>query len=210
MRDLYSSKTTEDNKVLRALTLSDFATWSGMSLINIVFTLFVINKIEGASVTEAGIATMIFLSTAAIFNIPFGKFVDKHKGYMDETYLLALSSLIRGVALIFTALCTTIWPLYALQVVLGFAKAMNYTSWRVLFSKFLSTNNAGLQWGVYETIISIGLGITALIGGVLGDIIDYSYIIIIAGVLSLIGTIFPFTVIKNVQQKSAQQKIADN
>jgi MFS family permease len=205
MRELYTNKLLGNNKVLRALTLSDFATWSGMSLINIVFTLFVIDKIEGASVTEAGIATMIFLSTAAIFNIPFGRFVDKHKGYMDETYLLALSSLIRGIALILTAMCTTILPLYLLQFVLGFAKAMNYTSWRVLFSKFLNPNNAGVQWGVYETIISIGLGITALIGGVLGDYIDYSYIITIAGILSLIGTVFPFTVTRDVKEKGEQQ-----
>jgi MFS family permease len=175
-----------------------------MSLINIVFTLFVIDKIEGASVTEAGIATMIFLSTAAVFNIPFGKFIDKHKGYTDEMYLLAGSSFLRGVALILTAFCTTIWPLYLLQVVLGFAKAMNYTSWRVLFSKFLSKDGAGLQWGVYETVISVGLGITALIGGFLGDVIDYSYIIIIAGILSLIGTIFPFTVARDVKQKGLE------
>jgi MFS family permease len=204
MRRLLSSKLISDNKVLKALTLSDFATWSGMSLINIVFTLFVIDKIDGASVTEAGIATMIFLSTAAVFNIPFGKFIDKHKGYTDEMYLLAGSSFLRGVALILTAFCTTIWPLYLLQVVLGFAKAMNYTSWRVLFSKFLSKDGAGLQWGVYETVISVGLGITALIGGVLGDVIDYSYIIIIAGILSLIGTIFPFTVARDVKQKGLE------
>jgi MFS family permease len=164
----------------------------------------VIDKIEGASVTEAGIATMIFLSTAAVFNIPFGKFIDKHKGYTDEMYLLAGSSFLRGVALILTAFCTTIWPLYLLQVVLGFAKAMNYTSWRVLFSKFLSKDGAGLQWGVYETVISVGLGITALIGGVLGDVIDYSYIIIIAGILSLIGTIFPFTVARDVKHKGLE------
>lgn len=201
MRGIIVNKMLGGNEVIRALTLSDFTTWSSGAIINVIFTLFIIEKIPNAGITEAGLSSMVFLTVSAFLNIPFGKMMDGRKGFLDETYLLAISSIIRGIALLIMAFSSAMWQIYLLQAVLGVSKAMNYTSWRTLFTKFLHSNHTGEQWGAYETVMSVGLGFAALIGGVLGDIIDFRYILMLAGVICVVGAIFPLTVLRSVQKK---------
>ena len=202
MRELYVNKLLGRNEVIKALTLSDFTTWSSGAIINVVLTLFVITDISGATVTEAGISSMIYLSMSALLNVPLGKFMDSRPGLIDEAYLLALSSFIRGVGLIALGLSTQIWQLYLLQAILGVGKSLNYTSWRTLFTKFLNKDHLSEQWGAYDTVMSVGLGIAALLGGILGDVIDFSYIIIIAGILCLVGAVFPITVLPRIRKRA--------
>lgn len=201
MRGIFVDRMLGSNEVIKALTLSDFTTWSSNAIINVIFTLFIIEKIPGAGVTEAGISSMVFLTVSAFLNIPFGRIMDGRKGFTDETYWLVISSLIRGFALILMGFSSTILHIYLLQAVLGISKAMNYTSWRTLFTKFLNTNKTGEQWGAYETVMSVGLGFAALIGGVLGDIIDFRYILMLAGIICIIGALFPLTVLQSVKRK---------
>ncbi len=191
------------NPVTKALTLSDFSTWSSGSLINVVFTLFVIDNISGATVADAGVSSMLFLIVSAFLNIPLGRMFDRWKGYLDEAYLLSLSSFIRGAALIILAFSTAVWQLHAINIVLGFAKSLNYVSWRILFSRFLDKHNVGEQWGIYDTVVSVGLALAALLGGILGEAVDYKYVLIVGGLMCLIGAIFPLTVVNNVKKKNS-------
>lgn len=200
MRDVLSSKMLINNKIIKSLTLSDFGVWSGSSLIQVVFPLFVLSQIHGATITDIGIATLIYTSIGAIFNVPFGKFMDKKKGYVDEVYILALSNFIRGIAVIYLAFSTQLWQLYLVQAIAGLAKSMNVTSWRILFSKFVNQENLGVQWGWYDTIMSTGLGVAALLGGIMGDQFGFSIVVLVGGIMSLISTIFPLLAYKNVEK----------
>jgi predicted MFS family arabinose efflux permease len=199
MRGIVSNKMLRNSNAIKALTLTDFSVWSGSSLIAVVFPLFVIQYIDGATLTDAGISSMIYTSIAAFMNIPLGKFMDSKKGLVDELYILSASNFIRGVALIAMAFISNLWVFYALQAVLGIAKSMNTTSWRILFSKFLDTKHLGKEWGIYDTIMSIGLGIAAFLGGYIGENVTFQAVILIGGVMSLIGTIFPLLRYKEIK-----------
>jgi MFS family permease len=191
MRGLIANKMLANNKVIKALTLTDFAVWSGSSLIATIFPLFVITQIEGATVTHAGISSMIYMIVPAILNMPFGKLLDKMKGYNDELNMLTWSNIIRGISLIALAFTTNLWVFFLLQAVLGAAKSMNTTSWRVLFSRFLDTEHLGREWSIYDTVMSVGLGIAAYLGGFLGENWGFQIVVLIGGIMSLIGAIFP-------------------
>ncbi|MCC7290154.1 MFS transporter [bacterium] len=199
MRGVYASRLLKNNHAIRSLTLSDFGVWSGSNLIGVVFPLFVIGQIQGATVTDAGISTMIYLGIAALCNIPLGRFMDKHVGLKDELTLLAISNLVRGISLIALALTTSLYWLFILQAVLGIAKSMNTTSWRILFSRFLDKNNIGRSWGAYDTVMSIGFGIAAFLGGYLGENLGYNIVIFIGGIMSLISTFFPLMSFKDIE-----------
>lgn len=191
MRALYANKFLKDSKVIQALTYADFAVWSGSSLITTIFPLFVINQIPGATVVDAGISTMIFTAIPALLNIPLGKWMDKKKGMVDELMVLTWSNILRGVSLIVLAFAPNLAVLYGTQIVLGVAKSMNTTSWRVLFSKFLDQNNLGRTWSIYDTIMSLGLGVSAFLGGYIGENVGYQIVIVIGGIMSLLGVFFP-------------------
>lgn len=199
MRLTYINKLKTSKKVLRVLTLSDFSTWSSGNLTSVIFTLFALDQIQNASITDVGLSSLVFLGTSAMLNIPLGRWLDNIKGYLDENYMLVASSVVRGVALILLAFSTQLWQLYVLQSILGIARSMNYVSWRVLFSKFLDPKHVAEQWSVYDSIIAVGLGVAALIGGYLGDHFPYSYVIFIAGVVTLIGGVFPLFIHNEVE-----------
>ncbi len=198
---LYINRLLGSNKVIQMLTLSDFGMNSSGAISGVIFTLFVINQIQGATITDAGLSSLFFLSSSALLNIPLGRFMDKTKGFMDENIILASSLFLRGIAMILLAFSTQIWQLYILQVILGIARSMNFTSWRVLFSKFLDTKHIAAQWSLYDTVIAIGLGVATLIGGILGDIVPFSYVIFIAGIISIVGGIFPLLMINDIKGK---------
>lgn len=198
MRAAYINRLKTSKKVLSVLTLSDFSTWSSANLTGVIFTLFALEHIKGSTITDVGLSSLVFLGTSALLNIPLGKYLDNLKGYVDENYVLVASSLVRGIALMLLAFSTQLWQLYILQAVLGVARSMNYVSWRVLFSKFLDPKHVAEQWSVYDSIIAIGLGFAALIGGYLGDNFPFSYVIFIAGVVTVIGGVFPLFIHKEV------------
>lgn len=199
MRSTYINKLKTSKKVLSVLTLSDFSTWSSGNLTSVIFTLFALDQIQNASITDVGLSSLVFLGTSAMLNIPLGRWLDNIKGYLDENYMLVASSIVRGVALILLAFSTQLWQLYVLQSILGIARSMNYVSWRVLFSKFLDPKHVAEQWSIYDSIIAVGLGVAALIGGYLGDHFPYSYVIFIAGVVTLIGGVFPLFIHNEVE-----------
>ncbi|MBI2356557.1 MFS transporter [Candidatus Dojkabacteria bacterium] len=200
MHTKYINRLNTSKKVLGILTLSDFSTWSSANLTAVIFTLFALDQIQGATITDVGFSSLVFLAVSAVLNIPLGRLLDKTNGFLDENYVLVASSVVRGVALILLAYSTAIWQLYLLQAILGVARSMNYVSWRVLFSKFLDPKHVGEQWSIYDSIIAIGLGFAALIGGYIGDHFPFSYVIFIAGVVTVIGGIFPLFIHKEIKE----------
>ncbi|HRI05384.1 MAG TPA: MFS transporter [Candidatus Dojkabacteria bacterium] len=200
MRGNYIKRLNTSKKVLSILTLSDFSTWSSANLTGVIFTLFALEHIKDATITDVGFSSLLFLSVSAILNIPLGRLLDRTRGFLDENYVLVASSVVRGGALILLAFSTQLWQLYLLQAILGVARSMNYVSWRVLFSKFLDPKHVAEQWSVYDSIIAIGLGFAALIGGYLGDNFPYTYVIFIAGVVTIIGGVFPLFIHKEIKE----------
>ena len=200
-RRLITRANIVNNSVLKNLTLNDFGFWSGSTLVTVIFSLFVIDQIPGATVTDAGIASMIFTIVSALVNIPLGNYMDKKKGLVDETVFLSLSSIIRGIALIYMAYTSTLTGLYLVQIVLGIAKGLNTTAWRVLFNKFLDEGHKAAQFGVYETVMSFGMGIAAFLSGYIADKAGYDIVMIIAGIMTLISTVFPLLSIKDIKAK---------
>ena len=53
---------------------------------------------------------------------------------------------------------------------------------------------------VYDSVIAIGLGIATFIGGYMGDNFPYSYVILVAGLVSIVGGVFPLFIVKDVKE----------
>lgn len=190
-----------NSKIMTALTLNDLFTWSAGQLVAIIFVLFALEHIDGATTTQIGLATMVYMGVAGAFNMPFGKLLDKKKGYLDESVALTISTFIRGTALIALAFSTQLWQMYALQVVLGISTSLNYIAWRALFTHYMDNKHPGEEWGAYQTLMSIGYAIAAGVGGFLGDHIEFKYILALAGVVTIVGSLVPLLVMDEVKKK---------
>lgn len=178
------------NRVLRTLILSDLFVLSSFGLIQPIFAVFVITGITGATVAAAGIAVTIQLFTKACFQILVARWADSERGNCRELYALLAGSLIVSLVPLGYALCQDLWQLYLTQFFYGLGQALNYPSWRVLFTRYMNASEAGYEWGVYDTIISFGTAGSAAIGGVLAQQFSFVYLFIFVSILSLVGTSF--------------------
>ncbi len=203
MKSDLTNKFLGDNDVVKALTLNDFSMNASTAISSVIFTLFVIKQIDGGTITDVGISQLVFLGVSALLNVPLAKLLDKTKGYIDEGIVLSVSSIIRGISLMILAFSHQLWQLYLYQALLGVARSMDLTAWRVLFSRFLDMKKPAMQWATYDAVIALGIGIATVIGGYMGDTVPFSYVIFLAGAVALLGAIFPLFVFKEIRKKQS-------
>lgn len=177
------------NNVIKILIVSDFVVWSSANMFNVIFSVFVIDNIENGSLESAGFSSTIYLIVSAIATVPMGIFMDKVKGHLDEVYFLFGGTIIRGVFIFLFAFIDQLWQLYAIQFILGIARAAMFPSWRILFSKYTDRKQSGMEWSFYDSITTIGMGLSAYLGSFMAEEIGFEFLFKTAGILTLIGGI---------------------
>jgi len=68
------------NRIIKYLIWSDLIFWSGWGLINPIFAIFIVNKIEGGSAAVVGAASAFYWILKSLFRIPIGVFLDTCPG----------------------------------------------------------------------------------------------------------------------------------
>ncbi len=192
---------TKRGHVLRALALDDVSFWGADRLISVIFALFIVSNITGGSATHVGIALMIRQLVIAFLSVPVGRLLDKHKGYIDEVYFLALSGILAGVAYIFLGFSTQLWQVYILMACIGVAHTFNLDTWRVLFYGLIKKGEQGETTGIYQTIMSVTGALILVIGGIVADKYGYSTIMWIGAVMTIIAGIIPLSIKHLVPKK---------
>jgi len=193
IRDLKLYKGRRSN-ILSALTFNDAFYWGADIFVAIIFALYLTQNIEGGTATHVGIIYAIYRISRALFALPFGRFFDKHKGYVDETWALILSGLIVGSSYIGLFFATELWQVYVAMIVVGIGHAMNIGSWTVLFYNNMRKDQRGKVVGAYQTIMQIVYGLSAALAGFAGDRFGFEWIILIAGIATILSGIAPFTI----------------
>ena len=72
------------NTKVKLLTFLDIFSLYGMSLLAPIFSVFVVNEIEGGNLKVVGIALALNLLVANIISLIMAKYFDKTKGNADE------------------------------------------------------------------------------------------------------------------------------
>lgn len=187
--------------ILRALTVDDVAFWGADALISVVFALFVVSHIEGASATHVGLAITLRQLMIAFLSIPVGKFLDNHKGHLDEVQFLSMSGILAGLTYVVLGFSTEIWHLFASMAFIGIAHSLNLNAWRILFYGSIKNTERGETTGVYQTIMSVMGALIVGLGGFLADEYGYRAILWIGGFMTFIGGIIPLFLRDLVRKK---------
>lgn len=188
------------NRIIKFLTLSDFAILTGFSFLAPIFAVFILGNIEGGTLETVGFATSIQVFSKALLEYPIARLLDKKRGDLDEFYCMVIGTfLICIVPLLYLVIKTPI-ELYFVQFVYGIAAAMAYPAWMSLFTRHAEKEREGSQWALYATVIGIGTAISAAMGGVIGE--RYGFVTVfwlvfamsIVGGVSLIGIYEPLKI----------------
>ena len=199
------------NKVVILLTLSDMLSWGPFLIISALSGIYLSEKLGLDAIKFVGIGTSIYFFTRAILQIPMGYLTDKIESDRDEILLLAVGTILMGLPYTFYPHITEAWNYYVLQFVFGFGVALSVTNWRKLFAMNVDSGIEGLQYGFYETIISLFTGALSILIGSLANLNKtyFDFVIVSAGIVMMLGSIavlMIFTINKRKTNKFFNKK----
>jgi MFS family permease len=189
VRPIHLFKFSKYSHISEALTLNDILFWGGDAFVSVIMALFVTKFIEGGTASSVGIAYMIYRLLSAVTTVPIGKFLDDHKGFIDEVWTLFLVSIFAGVSYILLSFATQLWQLFLVMGVLGILRAFDINAWKIIFYSHLETKTKGRTIGTYDAVYSVAMGAIYALGGFVGDIYGFRIVVLLAGILIILGGI---------------------
>lgn len=179
-------------KIVRYFILADLALMAGWGMIAPVFSVFIIQRIFGATLVTVGLAAAIYWITKSLVQIPIALMLDKTPSERDDYIFLVSGLMLAGVTAISFALIDRIWQLFLVELLHAIAFACYVPSWSGMFARHLDKDHRSLDFTLDSTMIGLASGVTGLISGILATWLGFNAIFIIAGLLSFVsaGIIF--------------------
>ncbi|MCX8173069.1 MAG: MFS transporter [Thermoplasmata archaeon] len=144
------------------------------------------------TMVQVGVIDAIYWLSLFVFQIPAGLLSDRY----PRTYIMALSSMFVGMAIIVFAFPVHFWVVVFSYVLWAVGVAMKNVGDSAWLFDYVHT--AGVQhrfskmYGYGMAISQISIGIAALIGGYLGSMYSLQFPILLSGVLILFSGLLPF------------------
>ncbi len=173
------------SQIVKTLVLSDLILMAGWGFVSPIFSVFVINKIVGATLTTVGITTALYWLTRSLIQIPIANFLDRTDGEKDDFYALIGALILAGVAAFGYTAIRTVPQLYFFQIVQAIAFGIYAPSWSGIFSRHLDDKRRSFDYSLDSTAISISSGVAGLVGGAIAQNFGFNMIFILGGTLSL-------------------------
>jgi MFS family permease len=185
--------------------MSDVFTWGVSYIVVILLALYLAQRLEADVTQVVSIGTGIAFFARALVQIPLGMLGDRIKSSQDEAVMLMLGNLLMGLPIIIFTQITSVWQFYVLQVIYGAGCGLNLVDWRKLFAKNLTDGQEGLEYAVYDTLISFSIGILTILGGTIASISESYFNYVIGGVgVAVISSNFWVAMIYLKQKKKLQ------
>lgn len=189
------------NKIILYLTASDIFTWGLMVVISSFTGLYLAEKLnmpETEVVKFIGVGIALNSFTNGLLQIPLGYLIDKIKGDLDEIWILFFANTIMGIPLLFFPLISSVELYYIFQVIMGVGTAANLITWRKLFAKHVDKDHEGMEYGSYETVMSLSIGIFSIISGSLASVSgEYFDIVMVGmGIIMILSSIWAYMIFR--------------
>ena len=174
------------NKTTILLIISDIFVLTGFGLILPILAIFIKENLVGGTIFAAGIASMTFIVTKSIVQIPLSKMVDRHERSF-RVKIVVIGTFIESTVPFIYIFSNHVNFIYLAQIVQGLGSGLAFPSWVGIWSRSSDINHKSFDWSLYSTLTGIGTGATALIGAEIAQLFGFVYTFIIVGIMSLFG-----------------------
>lgn len=171
------------NRVVKYLVLSDLIFWGGWGLITPIFSIFIIEKIDGGTIFVAGMAAAVYWTLRSVFRIPIGMFLDRRPSEKDDYFFLTTGLFIAALTPLAFIFAQVPWHIYAIQAVHALAMAISLSGWSAIFTRHIDKGREATEWGMDATSIGLGMGISGALGG--WAVMHFGFQIVFVAVSSL-------------------------
>jgi MFS family permease len=181
--------------ILKILLLSSFLISFSAGLFGPIYAVFV--EEIGGDLLTAGSAFAAFSIVSGILIYFLGKWEDKIK-HKENILIISRFLTIFGTA--GYLLIQTPIHLFAVQIVLGISAALITPAFDGLYSKNLTKGKYASQWGLWESMYSITVGVAAIIGGFVAQNYGFQTLFIIMTFLAILSFISTLLLKKQIRK----------
>lgn len=176
-------------RVVRYFILADLALLAGWGLVGPIFSVFVIQKVAGATLVSVGLAAGIYWVLKSIVQLPVANYLDKTQGERDDFLALILGLFISSFTAISYNFITQIWHLYVVEIIHALAFALYVPAWSAIFSRHVDKDRVSFDWSLDSTAAGLAAGVSGFLGGAIANAWGYSWVFILAGILSALSAL---------------------
>lgn len=175
------------NKVVKIFVLSDFLLFMGWGLISPIFSIFVLEQIEGATLVTVGIGTAAYWFFRSVIQPPTAYFLDKHKGEKDDLYSLIIALVLVGLASFELARTVTEVQLYLVQSVHGAAFGVYSVAWPAIFSRHMDKDMVAVDWSLDRSSVGMSVAVTSILGATVAEAMGFPTVFVLAGTMTILS-----------------------
>jgi hypothetical protein len=180
------------NRIVKYLILSDLFFWTGWGLINPIFAIFIVQKVEGGSAFVAGMAAAVYWILKSALRVPVGIFLDSCPGEKDDYFFLVIGLFISAMVSFGFIFATQPWHIYLLQSVYAVGMALTLSGWQAIFTRHIDKGKEATEWALDAMGLGFGTGIAGAVGGLVVTSFGFEILFAGVGVLGVISVIFLF------------------
>ena len=103
-----------------------------------------------------------------------------------------------GLGFLLYIFVNSIWFLFGVQILIGFAEAFYSPAFDALFSKHVTKKKTGREWGTWESMSYFSIAIGAATGGLIVSNFGFTPIFAIMSTLCFISAIYIFYLHKRI------------
>jgi len=189
------------NNLIKVLTFSDVLIVSGWGLIDPIFAVFVTKNIQGGNVELVGLAVCIYWILRASFQIPFSRFVDGHKGEIDDFLVMAIGSFLMSLMPFLYIFAFRPGHILLLQGITGFASAMVSPGWLAIFTRHVEKKAEAQAWGFYNSSVGFSIALAGALSGFLATNFGFKTLYFLVGIICTFGSTFLFFVYQDLRKE---------
>ena len=189
------------NRVLKLLMFSDIFVVTGSGLIQPIIAIYIKDYPIGGTIFNIGLASMIFLITKSIVQLPFSRFVDTHD---NKIRWLIIGTFLSVIVPFIYILAKDIKVIYFAQFLQGIGSGLAYPTWLGLWSANLDKKSRSFQWSLYDTSTGLGAAAASGVGAAIAQYIGFEFTFVIVGIMSLLGCLLLFGLEKTETEKQTR------
>lgn len=194
------------NRLVKYFIISDLVFIAGWGFIEPVFSVFLVQKIPGATLITVGVSAAIYWILKSVVQLPLANFLDRTPGEKDDFYTLITGLVISSFSEFSFAFVHSIAGIYFVQTLHALGLALYFVSWQAIFSRHIDKERISFDWALDSTSVGISAGISALAGGAIANQFGFLAVFTLAGVLSLVSAAILVTVPDIVLPKTTTSK----
>ncbi len=175
------------NRALRLLLLTNGLVLVAGAMMGPIYALFV-QKI-GGDLMDASLTGAIFALAAGITTLVAGRIADKRR---SDELIVATGYFIMGIGFLMYMFASSVWEVFAIQIITGFAEAFYSPAFDALYSRHISRSRAGSEWGAWEALNYFSIALGAVMGGILASIWGFKSVFIIMSLLCFASSAYIF------------------